>query len=175
MKRALLVAFILSLAAVPAFATLDGSVAVVYPPGGMNPGDTVTFNFEVTNNSPDGEGVRELRITMPEDSNILSGTYDDYGQGWDFTVTVSGVYNNYISFMDVDGDPGEIQPGESGFFSVEVYLLPNMDCGPQHLDVRLFGDETGAHPHWIMQDDNPWELCAVPTESSTWSVVKELY
>jgi hypothetical protein len=175
MMRSLLTFLLLALAAAPALATLDGSTAVVFAPGNAHPGGTVTFSFELTNNSPDGEAVREVRITFPEDSDALGGSWDDYGQGWDFDITITGEYDNYISFFDADGDPGEILPGQSGFFSVEVYLHTNMDCGTQFLDVRMFGDEGGDDPHWWKQDDNPWELCTVATEPFTWSSVKSLY
>ena len=174
MKKFLSLLALASLIASPALATLDGSSITLLSPASANPGDTVQFCFVVTNGSPDGEYVREVRFTLPEDSDVLSGWYDDTGLGWDFGFSIYGAYNNYASFLDADGDPGEIAPGETGYFYLTIHLFPNMDCGPQEIDAKLYGDETGDHPHWIRFFEHI-DLCAVPTQSNSWSSLKNLY
>ncbi len=175
MKHLLLILFALTLTVSPAFATLDGSVATLQSPGAANPGDTVIFTFEITNGSPDGEAINEIRLIFPGDSDVLSGTFDDQGAGWQLDFAIEGDWDEYAMFRDADGGFGEIAPGETGYFFIEVFLHVTMDCGPQHVDVRLFGDGVGEPQHWINLDDQPWQACGVPTVSDTWSGVKGLY
>ncbi len=174
MKKLVLLIASLAIAAAPAWATLDGSSAVLVGPGSANPGDTVELCFSVENGSPDGEAIREVRLTLPEDSDILSGYYDDAGQGWNFDFSIGGDYDNVGFFIDADGNPGEIAPGQMGYFYLTVFLHHNMDCGQQELAIKLYGDDTGDAPHWIRIYDY-LDVCGVATEGSTWSSVKGLY
>jgi hypothetical protein len=176
MSKLLLLLAALTLAACPALATLDGSTVNLVSPGTADPGETIEICFYVENGSPDGEYVREVRFILPEDSDILSGYFDDGGLGWSFDFSIYGEFDNYATFMDADSTngTGEIAPNDSGYFYLTVFLHYNMDCMMQELATKLYGDETGDHPHWI-RIYNYLELCGVPTVNDTWSNVKNLY
>ena len=174
MHKILLCTLLLAALAWPAGATLDGSLGELLAPGTVDPGDFATFTFHVANGSPDGESIREVKILMPGDTDVLAGSYDDLGQNWNLDFTIQGAWDNFAVFTHAGG-PGGIAPGEEGYFYVDTFIHLNVDCGPMSLDVRLYGDEVGGAPHWINFDDLPFQACGVPVLNGTWSRVKGLY
>ncbi len=160
----------------PALAERDmsGSHAEIIGPDIANPGDTVTFEFNVCNDSPDGEATKEVRFIFPQTINVLDGWFDDGGAGWNFDFYTSGDYDETAHFMDGDGGDGEIQSGECGTFFVTAFINPNTDCGPISIRWKQYGDEVGDHPHWI-DGYLTFVLCLTPVDDSTFSSVKALY
>ncbi len=177
MKKTLLVlAGLLMLFAIPATASMTGCTGRVIGPGMAMPGDTVTFMFEITNGSPDGEATSAVHFRFPETFHIQDAWFDDGGAGWDFAWSAYGEYDEHIVFYDNDQEPelGEILPGQTGIFYVQLEITPNTDCGIYNLRWKQYGDLSGAHHHWIY-GILPYNVCGVATEEATWSSVKSLY
>lgn len=102
--RILLTILIIAVMAMPALAERDmtGSYVEIIGPDVANPGDTVTFEFNVCNGSPDAEWTTEVRFTFAETINVLDGWYDDGGLGWVFDFSTSGDFDETAHFLDGD-------------------------------------------------------------------------
>ncbi len=174
--KTLLTISLIVLMAVPALAERDmsGSYAEIIGPDVANPGDTVTFEFNVCNGSPDAEWTTEVRFTFPETFHITDGWFDDGGAGWSFDFSTSGDYDETAHFLDGDDGYGEIQGGQCGTFYVTLDISPNTNCGPLNIHWKQYGDEWGDNPHWI-GGDLPYVLCVTPVEDNNFSSVKSLY
>ena len=176
MKQLFLTLALLAMLSMPAAADRDmaDSYVNLITPITADPGDIVIFEFDVWNDSPDGECTARVHFVFPETFHVLNGWFDDGGAGWNFDFIVSGDYDNYCDFTDNDGDFGEIQGGTGGVFYVEVDVIANTECGEYNIRGKQYGDEVGAPPHWIFTE-NPFFVCTIPAETGTWSSVKSLY
>ena len=176
MKAALLLLAGLLILATPAMASMAGSTGRIVGPGVVNPGETVTFIFELVNGSTDGEATSSVHFRFPETFTVLEGWYDDFGAGWDYVATPYGEYSERVIFQDSDDNPdvGEMQGGEMGLFYVRVHVSSNTECDVYELVWKQYGDDYGVPPHWIHGDLN-FVLCVTSADESTFSSVKALY
>lgn len=156
--------------------SMAGSTGRIVGPGVVTPGETVTFIFELTNGSTDGEGTSSVHFRFPETFTVLEGWYDDFGAGWDYVATPYGEYNERVIFQDSDEnlDEGEMQGGQTGLFYVRVHVSSNTNCDVYELVWKQFGDGVGAHHHWI-GEHLPYDVCGIATEPASWSRVRSLY
>jgi hypothetical protein len=176
MKILLLLAASLLLASAAARADMTGGTVTLIGPGMALPGTEVTFIFEVTNGSSDGEASSAVHFRFPETFRVLEGWYDDRGQGWSLAMAPYGDYTERVIFYDPDDEPssGEILPGQSGDFYVRVAISSNTECNVYEFDWKQYGDNTGKHPHYVI-GTLPYDICGVAVESSSFSSVKRLY
>ena len=171
-KLLMLLALSLTLGA-PAMAEMAGDFTILAPEI-IFPGETKTFEFYTCNDSPDGEWATEVQVRFPDNWNVIAGWYDDLGQGWDFDFMIDGEFGQYGRFLDADGERGEIQDGQCGYFYITVSLHLNVDCIPVQLRAKQYGDGWGAEPHYFA-DYLGYLLCVIPVEEGSWSTVKSLY
>jgi hypothetical protein len=173
MRKSLLLLAALSLLALPAKASIDGSYVDLLGPGTAYPLDTVTFHFYAWNGSADGEWIAEVGFRFHDLFVVQSGWYDDLGQGWSFESEIFGTYAERIRFYN-DPPVGVIEPGTGGYFYVEVWIEGNADCGEYDIEWKLVGDQSGDIPHWL-NGYHEFILCNVPVDESSWSTIKALY
>lgn len=176
MKRMLIAIALVALAVSPALADRDmtGGTCEIVAPETANPGDTVTFEFLVCNNSPDYEWTAAVYFTFPTCMTVIGGSYDPTSAGGG-TLTFDFTYNTNTAFFD-DGDAGygEIYDGDCGTFYVDVEIGAECECGPVLIHWEQIGDVYGAEPHFV-EGDVSFTLCETPTDDATWSAVKSLY
>ena len=171
MRKILLTISALLLLAAPALANMDGCWGEIVGPAYAEPGDTVTFVFNIQNGSADGEMTNVVVIRFPEIIHISEGWFDDLGQGWSFDFETGGEFSDYGYFSS---EVGQIAPGTGGLFYLTVYISPNMDCETFDIRWKQYGDRTGEPDHWIGEYLS-YNLCETPTETSSWSLVKSIY
>ncbi len=178
MKKLILFVAIVAIA-LPAVAerSMTGGYALLTSPDPavFIPGTTVTCEFFVYNGSVDVEWTAEVWFLFPCCFNVLSGWYDDLGQGWTFFFDVFGDCQNGALFYDGDGGWGEIYDDTSGYFYVEVYVGEDCECGPDVIHWYQQGDIYGDEPHFV-EGFIDIEICdQTGAEESSWSTLKALY
>jgi hypothetical protein len=164
-NRALLAAATLCLFAAPALADIRGAKCVTsdrYLPGG-----TARMSWTCSNDSPaspDPEALDGIALGYPDGWTVAcvsQNATDSAGNAVSFSCSASGQTVNYV---DNDGGPGEIVPGRSWTFSVNV-TAPAAETGPQCVFYTLSGDGSGGGPHEIIE----CAIClpAIPTSTPT--------
>ncbi len=111
------------------------------------PGQIVTWNLEVYNNSSDSEWLTDIIIDFPTGVNVISAT-DFTGGSGDLIYNGSSGNGVAIEWNDPDGGWGEIYGGETATASVTVSIDANQ-AGNLNLTWTLIGDDYGSAPHQI--------------------------
>jgi hypothetical protein len=111
------------------------------------PGETITWNFEVYNNSSDAEWLTDIGIDFPNGVNVTTATNFTGGSG---DLVYNGNTGNAASveWNDPNGGWGEIHGGETASAEVTVIINSNQ-TGNIVLNWTLTGDDYGSAPHQI--------------------------
>ena len=148
MNRALSAAVALGLLlAAPAFADIRGAQCTTSDP--YLPGGTATMRWTCSNGSPaapDPEALDQVALGFPDGWTVACGSQDATDSGGNpvaFSCTASG---QTVTYADTDGGPGEILPGRSWSFSVDV-TAPATATTPVCAFYTLSGDGSGGEPH----------------------------
>lgn len=177
MKKLLIAIALMALAASPALAdrSMAGGTCTIIAPATANPGDTVTFEFLICNNSTDAEWTAAVYFTFPTCMTVLGGSYDPTSTDG-HTLSFVFTNNEHTAFFDDgDGGYGEIYgAGDCGTFYVDVAIGTDCECGPVLIHWEQIGDVYGAEPHFV-EGDESFTLCETPADDATWSAVKSLY
>ena len=150
MNRALCAAVTLCLFAAPALANIRGAKCSTSDP--YLPGGTARMRWTCSNDSPtapDPEGLNKIALGYPDGWTVACGSQnatDSNGNPVAFSCTASG---QTVTYVDTDGGPGEILPGRTWSFGVDV-TAPATATGPQCAFYTLSGDGSGGEPHNII-------------------------
>ncbi len=113
----------------------------------FEPGQVVTWNFSITNNSIDDEWIEGAMIDFPDGVNIVSVTDFIGGSGgpleWD-GVSGDGVEINW--FGETQNGYGRLRDGETAYCDIEVEINQGF-TGELMMEWRINGDGYGAPPH----------------------------
>ena len=166
MVRALILVVSLALAATPAFASIAGSTCTTTDP--YLPGGTATMCWTCTNAGPTSnpECLDEVALGHPDGWTVACGTQDavdSAGNPVELDCTAGG---QNVTFADTDGGAGEVCPGQSWSFCVDV-TAPASPTEPVCVFYTLSGDGAGGDPHEIIDCDT----CAAAAGAVT--IVKE--
>lgn len=151
MNRTLYAAVTLCLFAAPALADIRGAHCSTSDP--YLPGSTARMRWTCSNDSPtapDPEGLAKIALGYPDGWTVACASQnatDSNGNPVAFSCTASG---QTVIYLDTDGGPGEIVPGRSWSFSVDV-TAPATATGPQCAFYTLTGDGAGGEPHNIIE------------------------
>jgi Peptidase family C25/Propeptide_C25/Peptidase family C25, C terminal ig-like domain/FlgD Ig-like domain len=111
------------------------------------PGQTVTWNLEVYNNSSDAEWLTDIIIDFPPGVSVISAT-DFTGASGDLIYNGVNGSGASVEWNDPNGGWGEIHGNESATASVTVDIDPNQ-TGDIDLNWTLMGDDYGSTPHQL--------------------------
>ena len=167
MNRALCAAVTLCLFAAPALANIRGAKCSTSDP--YLPGGTARMCWTCSNDSPtapDPEGLNKIALGYPDGWTVACGSQnvtDSYGNAVAFSCTASG---QTVTYVDTDGGPGEILPGRTWSFCVDV-TAPATATGLQCAFYTLSGDGSGGEPHNIIDCGTCQPQVFTPTNTPT--------
>lgn len=167
MNRALASAAALCLFAAPALADIRGATCSTSDP--YLPGGTVRMCWTCSNDSPaapDPEALAGIALGYPDGWTVTCGSQgatDSSGSPVAFSCAASG---RTLTYVDTDGGPGEILPGRSWSFCVDVTAPPTA-TGTQCGFYTLSGDGSGAEPHSIIECGTCQPRAFTPTSTPT--------
>lgn len=167
MIRAFRAAVTLCLFAAPALADIRGARCSTSDP--YLPGGTVRMCWTCTNDSPTApspEGLRQVALGYPDGWTVTCGTQnatDSNGSPVAFSCAASG---QTITYTDTNGGPGEILPGRSWSFCVDV-TAPAAATGSQCAFYTLSGDGSGGEPHSVIACGTCQPQAPTPTNTPT--------
>ena len=167
MNRALCAAVTLCLFAAPALANIRGAKCSTSDP--YLPGGTARMCWTCSNDSltaPDPEGLNKIALGYPDGWTVACGSQnatDSNGNPVAFSCTASG---QTVTYVDTDGGPGEILPGRTWSFCVDV-TAPATATGPQCAFYTLSGDGSGGEPHNIIECGTCQPKAFTPTNTPT--------
>ena len=167
MNRALCAAVTLCLFAAPALANIRGAKCSTSDP--YLPGGTARMCWTCSNDSPtapDPEGLNKIALGYPDGWTVACGSQnatDSNGNPVAFSCTASG---QTVTYVDTDGGPGEILPGRTWSFCVDVTTPPTA-TGPQCAFYTLSGDGSGGEPHNIIACGTCQPQGVTPTNTPT--------
>ena len=167
MNRALCAAVTLCLFAAPALANIRGAKCSTSDP--YLPGRTARMCWTCSNDSPtapDPEGLNKIALGYPDGWTVACGSQnatDSNGNPVAFSCTASG---QTVTYVDTDGGPGEILPGRTWSFCVDV-TAPATATGPQCAFYTLSGDGSGGEPHNIIECGTCQPKAFTPTNTPT--------
>ncbi|MDP8220207.1 MAG: C25 family cysteine peptidase [Candidatus Stygibacter frigidus] len=109
------------------------------------PGQTITWNLEVYNNSSDAEWLTDVIIDFPAGVSVISATNFAGPSG---NLIYNGNTGNGVGveWNDTDGGWGEIQGNETATATITVSIDANQ-AGDINLNWTLIGDDYGSAPH----------------------------
>lgn len=172
--RTVILVLAVVLAAVPAFAEIDGATVTLLTPSVVVPGQTYTFNFMVQNASSDGEAIADVAVSFPDGFTLFASsmTYTP--------ITSSPLRPNWTMYIppvdhtgrwdDANGGIGELYSTEGTDISIDctvallLYGTPIFWC--------LTGDGAGSAPHQVCGCID-FDVSAV--EAASWSSIKAMY
>jgi len=166
-NRALCAAVTLCLFAAPALANIRGAKCSTSDP--YLPGGTARMCWTCSNDSPtapDPEGLNKIALGYPDGWTVACGSQnatDSNGNPVAFSCTASG---QTVTYVDTDGGPGEILPGRTWSFCVDV-TAPATATGPQCAFYTLSGDGSGGEPHNIIECGTCQPKAFTPTNTPT--------
>ena len=167
MNRALCAAVTLCLFAAPALANIRGAKCSTSDP--YLPRGTARMCWTCSNDSPtapDPEGLNKIALGYPDGWTVACGSQnatDSNGNPVAFSCTASG---QTVTYVDTDGGPGEILPGRTWSFCVDV-TAPATATGPQCAFYTLSGDGSGGEPHNIIECGTCQPQGFTPTNTPT--------
>ena len=167
MNRALCAAVTLCLFAAPALANIRGAKCSTSDP--YLSGGTARMCWTCSNDSPtapDPEGLNKIALGYPDGWTVACGSQnatDSNGNPVAFSCTASG---QTVTYVDTDGGPGEILPGRTWSFCVDV-TAPATATGPQCAFYTLSGDGSGGEPHNIIECGTCQPKAFTPTNTPT--------
>lgn len=167
MNRALCAAATLCLFAAPALANIRGAKCSTSDP--YLPGGTARMCWTCSNDSPtapDPEGLSKIALGYPDGWTVACGSQnatDSNGNPVAFSCTASG---QTVTYVDTNGGPGEILPGRSWSFCVDV-TAPATATGPQCAFYTLSGDGSGGGPHNVIDCGTCLPKAFTPTNTPT--------
>ncbi len=173
MKNLLIVLAILALA-VPTFAReIEGAYVDLVSPAAdeLVPGETMTLQFIVQNDSQDAEWITDVHIAFPDGFVLHQSTmaYDDIVPGrpsWDMYVPP---VDHTAIYEDNNGGYGEVWDIEMTYVYIDV-TVPDQLYGCIYWS--LWGDEWGGEPHWVC---GCIDIGFSPVETVTWGAIKAMY
>jgi hypothetical protein len=166
-NRALCAAVTLCLFAAPALANIRGAKCSTSDP--YLTGGTARMCWTCSNDSPtapDPEGLNKIALGYPDGWTVACGSQnatDSNGNPVAFSCTASG---QTVTYVDTDGGPGEILPGRTWSFCVDV-TAPATATGPQCAFYTLSGDGSGGEPHNIIECGTCQPQAFTPTNTPT--------
>jgi hypothetical protein len=173
MKTLLIVASVLALA-LPAFAQeIEGAFVDLVDPAATEllPGEVMTMEFIVQNDSQDAEWITDVHIAFPDGFVLYPATmgYDEIVAGRpSWTMFVPPVDHTAI-WEDNNGGYGEVWSTESTLVRIDVLVADVLwGCIYWH----LWGDEWGADPHDVC---GCIDIGFSPVRDASWSSIKALY
>ena len=172
MNRALCAAVTLCLFAAPALANIRGAKCSTSDP--YLPGGTARMCWTCSNDSPtapDPEGLNKIALGYPDGWTVACGSQnatDSNGNPVAFSCAASG---QTVTYVDTDGGPGEILPGRTWSFCVDVTAPPTA-TGPQCAFYTLSGDGSGGEPHNIIECGTCQPKAFTPTNTPTLTPTK---
>ena len=138
------------LCAAPAFADIRGAKCASSDP--YLPGGTATMRWICSNGSPaapDPEALAQIALGFPDGWTVACGSQaatDSGGSPVAFSCRASG---QTVTYSDTNGGAGEIAPGRSWNFSVNV-TAPATTTTPKCAFYTLAGDGSGGEPHNVI-------------------------
>jgi len=166
-SRALCAAVTLCLFAAPALADIRGAKCATSDP--YVPGGAATMRWTCSNDSPtapDPEGIVQIALGYPNGFTVACASQngsDSAGSPVAFSCSASG---QTVTYADTDGGAGEVLPGRTWSFSVNV-TAPASATTPQCVFFTITGDGAGGEPHSIIECATC--LPAVPTSTPTFT------
>jgi hypothetical protein len=129
----------------PVTDNLQGAVLTCNMPF-FNPGQPFSWTFTVMNTSPDNEGIREIRMDVPQGVIVESST--NFSGGSLGELVSDGVTGNgaTLTWEGENNGQGVIRPGESAVAVINgtAEQAQNFDC---FIVYSVRGDSSGADPH----------------------------
>jgi len=115
---------------------------------GFMMGESVVWDFTVTNNSPDNEWIKQIMINFPAGMDIISATdfYDSNDTLFSNGILGDGVIITW--FNETDDGWGIITGGETATAEITAEIAEDFD-GDMEIEYQFTGDIYGADPHYI--------------------------
>jgi hypothetical protein len=115
---------------------------------GFMTGESIEWDFTVTNESPDSEWIKEIMINFPSGMDILSATdfYDTNDTLFSNGILGDGVIITW--FNETDAGWGVITGGESATAHITANIAEDF-TGDMEIEYQFVGDIYGADPHYI--------------------------
>jgi agmatine deiminase len=113
----------------------------------FSPGETISLNFTVHNESPDNEWLNEVNIEFPTGFDVINAT--DFVGGSGGAMVYDGSQGNGATinwFGETVSGWGVLQGGQSATSTVEILVAPDFS-GNAQLNWIIAGDGYGAAPH----------------------------
>jgi hypothetical protein len=158
-----------------AAADISGSSIDFFGPWTADTGDTLTFEFHVSNGSLDDSVMDEIIFAFHPCVTVLAGTYDDSGASnfWLYSLDTS-TPNIGRWWHPTDDIGSHMVAGEGGTFWLTVVLDFECPCGLLPIDWTLLGFG-GAPPHVLSGMFTFESSCPTPAVDSDWGRIKRRY
>jgi hypothetical protein len=115
---------------------------------GFMMGESVVWDFTVTNNSPDNEWIKQIMINFPAGMEITSANdfYDSNDTLFSNGILGDGVIITW--YNETDAGWGIITGGESATAQISAEIAEDFE-GDMEVEYQFTGDIYGADPHYI--------------------------
>ncbi len=150
MYRALFVAVSVAVLAVPVSADVRGATCTTADP--FLPGGTATMCWTCSNGSPSSpspECLDRVALGYPDGWSVACASQAPATSGGNAVALACEAGGQNVTYSDTDAGAGEVCPGESWSFCVDV-TAPTGDTQPRCVFYTLSGDASGAEPHDII-------------------------